>query len=130
MNQTERKRVQRAISMRYFRRFAVQVALLTLGMGLVTLLAVLLISRRIWFDYDPMYQFLSFIRDYYPVLFAAGWVIGALIILIIQWRSAAKSMIALCEHKNISRVAHSIKRAGGDSFICRTSNTGVRIESK
>ena len=39
-------------------------------------------------------------------------------------------MIALCEHKNLSRVAHSIKRAGGDSFICRTSNTGVRIEGK
>jgi len=39
-------------------------------------------------------------------------------------------MIALCEHKNLSRVAHSIKRAGGDSFICRTSNTGVRIETK
>lgn len=39
-------------------------------------------------------------------------------------------MIALCEHKNLSRVAHAIKRAGGDSFICRTSNTGVRIESK
>jgi mevalonate kinase len=39
-------------------------------------------------------------------------------------------MIALCEHKNLSRVAHSIKRAGGDSFICRTSNTGVRIEIK
>lgn len=39
-------------------------------------------------------------------------------------------MIALCEHKNLSRVAHAIKRAGGDSFICRTSNTGVRIEGK
>jgi len=39
-------------------------------------------------------------------------------------------MIALCEHKNLSRVAHSIKRAGGDSFICRTSNAGVRIETK
>lgn len=39
-------------------------------------------------------------------------------------------MIALCEHKNLSRVAHSIKRAGGDSFICRTSNTGVRVETK
>ena len=39
-------------------------------------------------------------------------------------------MIALCEHKNLSRVAHSIKRAGGDSFICRTSSSGVRIEAK
>ncbi|MDY0266954.1 MAG: mevalonate kinase [Methanimicrococcus sp.] len=39
-------------------------------------------------------------------------------------------MISLCEHKNLSRVAHSIKRAGGDSFICRTSNAGVRLESK
>ncbi|WNY27366.1 mevalonate kinase [Methanolapillus ohkumae] len=37
-------------------------------------------------------------------------------------------MIALCEHKNLSRVAHSIKRAGGDAFICRTSNAGVRVE--
>ncbi|WNY26062.1 mevalonate kinase [Methanolapillus millepedarum] len=39
-------------------------------------------------------------------------------------------MIALCEHKNLSRVAHSIKRAGGDSFICRTSNSGVRVEKE
>ena len=39
-------------------------------------------------------------------------------------------MIALCEHKHLSRVAHAIKRAGGESFICRTSNTGVRVEKK
>jgi mevalonate kinase len=39
-------------------------------------------------------------------------------------------MIALCEHKNLSRVAHAIKRAGGDSFICRTTNSGVRIDSR
>ena len=37
-------------------------------------------------------------------------------------------MIALCEHKNISRVSHAIKRAGGDAFVCRTTNEGVRIE--
>ena len=39
-------------------------------------------------------------------------------------------MIALCEHKNLSRVAHAIKRAGGDSFVCRTTNFGVRIDNR
>ena len=37
-------------------------------------------------------------------------------------------MIAFCEYKNIPRVSHAIKRAGGDAFVCRTTNEGVRIE--
>ncbi len=36
MNQTERKRIQRAISLRYFWRFVVQVALLNLFCVIIT----------------------------------------------------------------------------------------------
>lgn len=37
-------------------------------------------------------------------------------------------MIALCEKRNIKKVVQSIKKAGGETIVCRTTQEGVRAD--
>ncbi|MGD9560251.1 MAG: sensor histidine kinase [Oscillospiraceae bacterium] len=95
MKTTDKRWVQGAISRRYMLRFIGSMAAITALMAIVTLLALLLIRQRIWYATDPLYQFLHFIEQNYVLVFAGCWLAGMIVVLFIQWRSIANSIVAL-----------------------------------
>lgn len=57
--------------------------------------ALILSQQRLWYEGDPLYEFLSFLKEYSLLVGLVAWLGGTLVILVLQWRRVARSFLQL-----------------------------------
>lgn len=93
----DRQALRSLLTRRYALRFVGAILVLTAGLIVCVLLSIFILGLRIWYVWDPMYQFFSALRDSILLVFFVCWVAGAFIILIWQFRGIVKDILALTD---------------------------------
>lgn len=110
MKTTGNRPLKSILVRRFFGRLVLHVLVYT---GILVLLAfggILVSSLITWQPYDPLYQLLSMVKDFFLPFFAAIWLGGVLVILLRQWNRVVESILAL--YGAVGKIA-----AGSETFI-------------
>lgn len=74
------------LSRAIFMRFSITMVVFTAAMGAASLMAVWFTTLFVWYEGDPLYEFLIIIRGMSPLLLIVCWLIGFCIIFYLYWR--------------------------------------------
>lgn len=77
-----RKRMKTPLARQILFQYLLSVALFTVALPLLALVCVILASSRTWYGTEPLYQLLTWARDYFFLVFAAAYAAGFLVITI------------------------------------------------
>lgn len=97
MRMKDKKLLQRSVSRRYTSLFFVYLVSFTLLYTGLFLLVYLIGNSVIWYSSNFLYPFLSIINNNPLPVFFMGWIIGALVIVLLLWRRTAKDIVALSD---------------------------------
>lgn len=74
------------LSKAIFMRFFVTMAIFTAGMGVTFFMAVWISRQFVWYQGDPLYEFLHMLRENSLFLLVLCWLIGFSVIFFLYWR--------------------------------------------
>lgn len=97
MKTTNKKQLQRSISRRYTSLFFVYLVSFTLLYTGFFLFVYLVGNSVVWYASDFLYPVLSILNSNPLPVFFMGWILGALVIVLMLWRRTAKDIVALSD---------------------------------